>query len=805
MADTQHTLEIITKIRDLASAELRKVGQAGQDVGRQVEASTDKATGGLSIFGAAADRHIGKTAKGAFASLAVGISTAASSAQDLEHNLLPIAANLAGAFAAGGPWGLAIAGTGILLGQLFSSGSKDAEQLKQQVDQLTDKYREQLETVMDTANNYQIYVNALKAGADPDVAQSELARNNRLSEYDRQLAEVSKKLEEVNAKIKDYDTAEYSIENARMNLGFGHSDAYNSLLADRTKLEGSKTNIENTKSFANNAPSQEQVARNEQIKRSLEEQYSIALRHTALDRLQVQLDIQRAQIAKKSQYDAEVLAQFDELAAVKKQNLQTEIWRQQTAQLKLLHAENDKERLAAERDIAIKNAQGDKGAESQARFVYSAKLRNLEQAQDEALKNQLDSINALSERDKIRAEYNAAIRAAHKDIKLEMAAEEVYAAKITNLERSQKDSMESMVRHALAKTEADQIEATYQDQITAAHGDQNLILQAEVQKQIALSKLYQRQQEAMESLERHAGALTDRQKAYADLQDKIVAAHGDEAEIRRAQLEYALQITKIQRDEEEIARQKKQAAEDYLQSLREETSILQDTTGHLKEKLDAVHKLAEAYKIAGQAGYDAEKKRQAAEKDAEVRGTTGQYVNGHMDKGLARARERRKKALHEAKYRKGFHNQFDEDGDEINQGGGMTLKTTADFNQIDDRQKTKQPGPPQIIATPPIQVPPEAAGDPGIAEAFKHAAEILKQSAENQKKEKEAADEAAKATGDFHTAVSENATAQEAANAAMREATKLAADLIIKNTKDIQDVKKTLDDIVNQLKAASAK
>jgi hypothetical protein len=208
-----------------------------------------------------------------------------------------------------------------------------------------------------------------------------------------------------------------------------------------------------------------------------------------------------------------------------------------------------------------------------------------------------------------------------------------------------------------------------------------------------------------------------------------------------------------------------------------------------------------------------------------------------MDKGLASRRARQHKAVHERKWRSSaFYNpkwggptHVDEEGNpDFGDGSGgeqfgtQTLKLGADPDFLSNNQKTKKPGKPGVIVPPPgDKTPPDQKGPPVVtgeggaaaagqiadaagasAAAAKEAADAMKKAADEAKKEKDSLDGMAKATGDVKTALTDNATAQQANTAAVKDLVNTAGAALIKNGSDIKSLTDTVKKLVADLKAA---
>jgi hypothetical protein len=336
-------------------------------------------------------------------------------------------------------------------------------------------------------------------------------------------------------------------------------------------------------------------------------------------------------------------------------------------------------------------------------------------------------------------------------------------------------------------------------------------------------------------------ALTERQRARAQYEKAIADAAGDVTKTKQAEVVLAAQLLDIDRREKQAATEKRNEANDYLQRLREQLAIARDLTGETEKGIRKARERGEAEVKGGKEALDIVRQIQKAQERAEVRGTTGQYVGGHMDKGIARRRALQHKATHERKWRSsafyrpeyGGPEGFDEEGNLLpdqDSGGlpgyqGVTLGVGQDFDFIRRHAGTrKKPGgggkrTPSITGDTPSTGAPRAPGAitgegvaqaagqvadamAGAAEASKLADESMKKAADEAKKEREAIEGMSKATGDVKQALTENATAQEKTAAAIHDLVTSTVSKIVKLSKDHKDLKQLLDRAVGQLKAA---
>lgn len=136
MADSQHTLEIRSTLKDEASGKLKKMGVEGEKAGKRTEGSlkgvekqADKTGRSMLDAGQAGSKGAGIAGAG-FSSLAAGMTAAAATSENLEASMVSVGAAVAAAFAAGGPVGagLALAATG--LGLLIGDSNKAAQAAK---------------------------------------------------------------------------------------------------------------------------------------------------------------------------------------------------------------------------------------------------------------------------------------------------------------------------------------------------------------------------------------------------------------------------------------------------------------------------------------------------------------------------------------------------------------------------------------------------------------------------------------------------------------------------------------------------
>jgi hypothetical protein len=228
MADTEHTLAIITEVQDRASQELDKIGQKGSEAGEKAERSLDEAAKAADRLGkeamesgnqaAAGMEKISQSAKKAAAdvdkvsqeaeenklaltelgpaggkamgivgaaagSAGAGIGAATAAASGMEAAFIGMGASLVGAFASGGPVGLAVAGLTTSIGFLIGSAVK----LDEEFQAFSDNVKADLEAVtaetkglIDEVERLINIRRALELGRDPTAADLELSRAQEL-------------------------------------------------------------------------------------------------------------------------------------------------------------------------------------------------------------------------------------------------------------------------------------------------------------------------------------------------------------------------------------------------------------------------------------------------------------------------------------------------------------------------------------------------------------------------------------------------------------------------------------------------
>lgn len=157
MAD--RTLEIVAQIRDMASSHLRRIGAEGKAAGDSVRRGLGSGAAGSEVLGAsvlkagAQFQGLRKLAGGAMAGIGAGMAAASAGTESMGQAVLRVGTSLATGFAAGGPVGLALAGAGVLIGQIVGSSQKAEEQARKvaeanaawskSIRDITDAYREQ--------------------------------------------------------------------------------------------------------------------------------------------------------------------------------------------------------------------------------------------------------------------------------------------------------------------------------------------------------------------------------------------------------------------------------------------------------------------------------------------------------------------------------------------------------------------------------------------------------------------------------------------------------------------------------------
>lgn len=202
-----------------------------------------------------------------------------------------------------------------------------------------------------------------------------------------------------------------------------------------------------------------------------------------------------------------------------------------------------------------------------------------------------------------------------------------------------------------------------------------------------------------------ATQLLEKDRLRDQLAKSIRDANGDTVKIQEAQAIHAASIANLTERTKNADAERKRNAQDLLLSMEEQLEILGDSTGEVEKRIRREHELkAVVDQVAGSgaeaAARAAQKRIHDAEVRAEQRGTQGQYTGGGMDKGLATARARRRKAMHEEKYASGgwagsggIHDTFDMQGNVIYQdapGGGVPNR--GDFNGLYGPQNTAGPG-----------------------------------------------------------------------------------------------------------------
>lgn len=124
MAESKHTLEIVTRTKDLASKDLARIGAEGQKAGNRVSKSL--------LDAGQSGKKAASIAGAGFSALAAGIGAANASSDNLGTSLISVGASVASAFATGGPAGAGLAlfgvGVGVLVGEL-TKAEKEAEAL----------------------------------------------------------------------------------------------------------------------------------------------------------------------------------------------------------------------------------------------------------------------------------------------------------------------------------------------------------------------------------------------------------------------------------------------------------------------------------------------------------------------------------------------------------------------------------------------------------------------------------------------------------------------------------------------------
>ena len=207
MPDSQHTLEIVTKTKDLASKPLANIGKAGQKVGKQTAAGLNKATQAAKLnkrslldAGAAGSKAAGIAGAG-FSSLAAGISAANATAENFEASMVSVGASVATAFATGGPLGAGIALVSVGIGALISelnSAEREAEEMAKKWEEVGRRSADAIKGI--TAANRDL-VNEL----------NELNAELHGGEFDRKRVETLQKINDLESdrlgKIKEADAA----------------------------------------------------------------------------------------------------------------------------------------------------------------------------------------------------------------------------------------------------------------------------------------------------------------------------------------------------------------------------------------------------------------------------------------------------------------------------------------------------------------------------------------------------------------------------------------------------------------------
>lgn len=209
---------------------------------------------------------------------------------------------------------------------------------------------------------------------------------------------------------------------------------------------------------------------------------------------------------------------------------------------------------------------------------------------------------------------------------------------------------------------------------------------------------------AAQEFERSA-QLLEKDRLREQLAKEIRDANGDTTKEQQAQAIYSANLANLAERTRSAEQERQRSAKDMVRTMEEQARILADQTGLVEKQIRRQHELEDAARNAAGSGMEAQaveaqKLLQRAQDEAERRGTQGQYLGDHMDKGLATARARRRKALHEEKFRSGgwagsggIHDTFDMFGNAIYQdapGGGIPNR--GDFTGLYGPQNTRGPG-----------------------------------------------------------------------------------------------------------------
>ncbi len=210
MPDSKHTLEIVTKTKDLASKDLKRMGVEGQKAGKKISVGLGKADDAARKSkrsfieaGAAGGKAAGIAGAG-FSAAAAGIAAANANAENFETSMISVGASVATAFATGGPIGAGIALVSVGIGALISdmnAAEKEAEELAKKWEDVGKRSVESLESIAAANRSLTNDLRALRAelsGEDFDRERVEtIQRINNLEEQRIQ------KLEQADAAFMD--------------------------------------------------------------------------------------------------------------------------------------------------------------------------------------------------------------------------------------------------------------------------------------------------------------------------------------------------------------------------------------------------------------------------------------------------------------------------------------------------------------------------------------------------------------------------------------------------------------------------
>lgn len=547
MADTVHTLEIKTTLKDGISGPLRKAGDEARAVGQKAAQGMAQVEQSAQRSGRAFEAAFGGGLKRGLGSLAIGISSAASASQGLDKNIISLGANLAGAFAVGGPVGLGVSALATGLGHLIGKATEAAER----VDRLRDSLQKASQVRMDALQarwdelaDLDLQIEATRTGQDVGSLRTkkEIGQDRSQAELDLRNAERDiEALQKALSKTEDRsavsrligifggtswnrepgrEVIEAKLTDAKSRAGAARATL--DATADKSKkvdtLEAEKKAADERKQAADDArKAEEEAARTAEQRRKVTEDIN--------KEIQDQVDLLRAAdererlLVEQAHERRDVEAKGGDLKA-----------------LAVKHAEQLK-------DLEQKqNEEASKAAEKQAEKAR-AKAESVAEA-NEQLRFELDTTTATSEIERLRVQQARELSQARRE-GLDIATLEKRHAE----EMKQAIDREKQALEDKKKAQEDFIHSLREEAMIAGAKDdkERAALEEKIQRVHALQDAYKKAGAEGVKAQMDAFKAQDKQKADADRAAKNDPLKGWNADMGMGPLAYLRQQKKADR------------------------------------------------------------------------------------------------------------------------------------------------------------------------------------------------------------------------------------------------------------------